>query len=64
MNALSRVEMHVDFGLESSMDFIASSDEVECSNGWMMADLFGVDRTAIDESLEGLSEYGVKGFFG
>lgn len=52
--------MHVDLSLNISVDFVPSSYEQDRGDGRMMADLFSINRTTINEPLESLTKDGVE----
>lgn len=54
--------MQIDLTFQTTIYLIPSSYHIYGCDWWMMAGLLGVDGTAIDEALEGLTQDGVEGF--
>lgn len=60
VGALSRVEPHVDLGLVAAIGSIPSALHEERADGRVMADLFPVDGTPVQQPVEGLPQNGVE----
>jgi hypothetical protein len=62
IDAAGRVETHLNFGFEVSVESVTAALEEHGAGGRMMGDLFAVDGAAVDEGLIGLSKNWVKRF--